>query len=77
MDPSCKIKIYLEFSLDKINDNMVWLQALITGGNQRDNREKVFDLKKQDGRTKVFPSNREQFDSLDVLILKEDAKDLL
>ena len=64
--------------MDKINDHMVWLLVTITGGNYRDNREKVFDLKRRDERIRVHPTDRDQPDtSLDVLIFKEEGKKLL
>lgn len=53
---------------------MVWLLAVVTGGNQRENKERVFDLKKKDFKTKVFMSNKDKYDCLDVLVSKKEAE---
>lgn len=63
----------IEYTLDKVDGDKVWLLAVITGGNTRELKERVFDLKR-DSDVRVYMTNRENNLSLDVLISKEEAK---
>lgn len=67
------LSLPIEYTLDKVDGDKVWLLAVITGGNARELKERVFDLKR-DSEVRVFMTSKDSYLSLDVLINKEEAK---
>lgn len=65
------------YTFDMVHGNMIWLQAVISGSNAKELKERVFDLKKRDEKIKVFLTERDKIDALDVLIYKDEGKDLI
>ena len=56
---------------------MVWLLVDITSGNSKQCSQRLYDLKKEDERVLVFPTNKDQYNKYDVKVSKDMAERLM